>query len=53
MGMSKLTCTLKGVAPLEWLLDEDVSPMGIAKGFGQIYPSSCSFFTQGIRQEIF
>jgi len=28
MGMSKLTCNLKGVAPLEWLLDEDVLPVG-------------------------
>ena len=28
MGISKLTCTLKGVAPPEWLLGEDASPMG-------------------------
>jgi len=28
MGISKLTCTLKGMAPLEFLLDEDVSPVG-------------------------
>ena len=23
MGMSKFTCTLKGVVPLEWMLDAD------------------------------
>lgn len=28
MGMSMLTCTLKGVAPPEWLLDEDASSVG-------------------------
>ena len=28
MRMSKLTCTLKGVAPPEWLLDEDVLHVG-------------------------
>ena len=28
MGMTKLTCTLKGVAPREWLPDEDASPVG-------------------------
>lgn len=28
MGMSKLNCTLKGVVPREWLLDENGFPVG-------------------------
>jgi len=29
IGISKLTCTLKEFVPPEWLLDEDVFPVGI------------------------
>ena len=46
MGMSKLACTLKGVAPPRWMLDEDVSlvviPWRIWEIFSNITFLCCS-----------
>ena len=53
MGMLKFTCTLKGVAPPEWLLDEDVPPVEVVEGSGRSYPSLQSFVFQGPPQATF
>ena len=35
--ISKLTCTLKGVSPLKWLLNDPFSSMASVKGSGKIF----------------
>ena len=53
MGMLNLTCTLKGVVPPEWLLDEDVPSLGSCWMIYAKLSIITSFVYQGPPWEIF
>ena len=53
MGMLKLTCTLKGVALPEWLLEEDVSPLGSRWRIWEKFSIIAFLCAQGIIQARF